>query len=400
MSEAFGAGGRDTDGGQADTGHTNGGDSTRRADLAALGAAWTTSRAVVVGSLVMAHVVADTIGPMRRAVPQHLGRGLLDWDAERYFQIASKGYGALPRIQLRFFPLVPLAARALDRVLPGGAGAALLVLANLSALALGWLVLRLVVHEGGDAATARTAVWLVFFTPAAFVLAWGYTEPVWGCLCVGMFLALRRRQWWAAAAVGLLAGLTRPVAPLLVVPALVEAARGWRSWLRSGQWRAIAARVAAVASPVAGVGVYLWWVWANYGNALLPYRIQQGPKFRGSLTDPFTPILHTAGAAFGADGGLAALRVMWAAVLVVLVVLALRWWPASYGLFAAAVVLVALSTQRLGSFERYGFSAFPVVLALAVLVRKRPGALPAAIAVGAAAVMGYGTLALLGSYVP
>lgn len=342
----------------------------------------------MVVSVLLAHAVVGSVGSVRLAVHQHLARGLLDWDAERYMQIADRGYAALPRVQLRFFPLLPLLARALNVVLPGGPGAAVVVIANVAALGFGFLVWRLVMHERDDAGLAGAAVWLAYLTPAAFVLVWGYTEALWGCLTVGMFLALRRQQWWWAAGVGVLAGLTRPVAPLLVLPALIEAARGFDR-------RTLVPRAAAVVSPVVGVGCFLAWVGVRYHDWLLPYHIQQTPRFRGKTTNPFRAVGSVWRAA--ADGsGIAGLRLAWVVVLVVAVVLCLRRWPLSYGAFVGATLVLALSTERLGSFERYSFAAFPVVLALAGAVRRRE----ALYALGAASMLGYGTMALLGVYVP
>ena len=61
-------------------------------------------------------------------------QGLLGWDAGWYEAIARSGYGPLGHQSLRFFPLFPLVGRALA-VLPGvSAGAALVVVANVSAL--------------------------------------------------------------------------------------------------------------------------------------------------------------------------------------------------------------------------------------------------------------------------
>jgi hypothetical protein len=353
--------------------------------------AWVLSRLLVVGSFAFAHRIIDTIGPARPGAHAHLHRGILGWDAERYYQIAEWGYGLLPRVELRFFPLVPLLARALDVVLPGSAGVALVVQANVFALVLGVLVHRLVMFERGDAELARAASWLVLLTPAAFVLVWGYTEALWGCLCVGVFLAMRREKWWAAAVVGVLAGLTRPTAPLLCLPLLIEVVRQ-RRFRPDG--------AAALVSPLAGVGIYLWWVGARFGDALYPYRIQQNKSFRGSLTDPVRPVLRAIGNAVSNGNDISALRIFWVVVLVALVVMAFKHWPLSYAAFAAVSLLVALGTERLGSLERYGFSAFPVVLALAVWVRRRPVLYPGVVGLGCAAVVGYGTLALIGGYVP
>ena len=51
-----------------------------------------------------------------------------------------------------------------------------------------------------------------------------------------------------------------------------------------------------------------------------------------------------------------------AAVLAVLLVVVWRKLPASYGAFATAIVVVALSGTNLDSFERYALSAFPLVI--------------------------------------
>lgn len=328
------------------------------------------------------------------AAEHHLHQGLLGWDAERYTQIAEEGYPALPLIELRFFPLVALLARAAATVV-GDAGLALVLLANGAALVLGALVHALCLHERQDEALARRAAWFVAFTPAAFVLAWGYSEALWGCLAVGAALCLRRRWWWAAAALGLLGGLARPVGALLVLPALVEAARG----VRSAPGRERAVRLAAVVAPAAGTGAYLAWVGARFGDPLLPFRIQQDESFRGDLADPVSTLLRLLGGLLRGELGVQTVRLAWAVVLIGLVVATCRSWPASYGVLAVAVLAVALGTDRLGSFERYGFAAFPVVLHLAAVARTRV-AERAVLAVGGGAMAVYGTMALLGRYVP
>ena len=48
-----------------------------------------------------------------------------------------------------------------------------------------------------------------------------------------------------------------------------------------------------------------------------------------------------------------------------LLVLTFRWWPASYGVFAALVLAAALGAENLNSLERYGLNAFPLALSLA-----------------------------------
>jgi hypothetical protein len=360
---------------------------------------WLVARAAVAISLVAAHLVYHYMRPPGAAVARHLEEGLLGWDAAWYEDIASHGYEPLPRVGLRFFPLLPLLARPLGWLLGGRYGVALLVLANVSALVLGALLHRLALAETGDAALARRAAWMVALTPPAFVLAWGYPEALSGCLAVAAFLALRTRRWGLAAGAGLLAGLTRPVGVLLALPAAIEAARGWRH----AGWGERVRRAVAVAGAPAGSLLYLAWVGARFGDPSLPFSVQQGPRFRGAVANPVVVLWDAWTRLLGGDltrgfrGN--ALHAPWAVVVIVLVVIVFRHWPVSYGAFAATTVLVALSTERLGSFERYAFGAFPVVLALAVLGR-RPVAERCIVAVGALTVTLYGTLALLGAYVP
>lgn len=362
-------------------------------DLRAALPAWLAARAVVLGSLALTHLLARRLGTLPTFAERHLHEGILGWDAVRYRQIAEFGYEALPEIELRFFPLVPLLTRALGVVLGGRYDIALLVVANVSALALGAVVHRLALHETGDAALAARAVWFTAFAPAAFVLVWGYSEAVAGTLVAAGFLALRRKRWWWAAAFGLLGGLARPVGLLMVVPAVVEAARARRDR------EALVAKVAAVVAPVAGCVAYLAWVGNRFGDFFLPFEVQQRPNFRGDFVNPLRILYNATTAALDGRWEGNALHLPWVVVAGALVVVAVRRWPLSYGLYAAAAFVLAVGAPRLGSFARYAFGAVPLTLAAATAFRTEAGA-RAALVVGAGAMTIYCTLALLGAYVP
>jgi hypothetical protein len=366
-----------------------------RRDLVAALPGWVVARVVVVGALVAAHVVAAKVGAHLPGYAGRLHRGLLSWDARWYWDVAHRGYGALPDEALRFFPLYPLAARALSVAFAGHTGPPLLVISNLAALALGALVHRLCLVEKGDEALARRAAWLVALVPPFFVMVMGYSEPVALALSVACVLSLRRRSWGWAAAAGLLAGLTRPVGVLLAVPAAIETARGIRS-AGARQWLA---RGIAVAAPLVGAGSFLVWVGYRFGDALLPLHVQNRGYLRGGFVDPVSTVWRSTARLVDGHGGLNAQHLPWIPVVIVLTVVACRRWPAAYGAYAVASLVLALSARNLGSFERYGFGAFPVVLALAS-VTARPWAERAAIGVGAAAMAAYAMLAFLLYYVP
>ncbi|MFN2608701.1 MAG: hypothetical protein ABR511_12570 [Acidimicrobiales bacterium] len=366
-----------------------------RRDVMAALPAWVVARLVVLGALVLAHVVASKVGTRVPGFPARLHRGLLSWDARWYWDIAHRGYGALPDESLRFFPLYPLAARGLSVLFGGHTGAPLLVLANAGALALGALMHRVCLVETGDARLAVRAAWLVALVPPSFVMVMGYSEPVAMALSVACVWALRRRRWGWAALAGLAAGLTRPVGILLAVPAAVEAARG----LRRAPARERGARAAAVVAPFVGAGSFLVWVGVRFGDALLPLHVQDRGYLRGGFEDPVSSVVRSTARALRGSPGLNAMHLPWVAVVVALTVVACRRWPAAYGAYAVASLVLALSARNLGSFERYGFGAFPVILALASLTAPA-WAERAALTVGAALMAGYALLAFLLYYVP
>lgn len=405
----------------------------RRSLLAVL-PAWLASRAVVLATLELARRFVSQLHPTDPSAALRAHEGLLAWDAGWYETLARAGYAAGGTQSLRFFPGFPLLARVLA-TLPGvSAGAALVVIANVATLVGLAVVHRLVVSDLGDEGTAGRAVWLLVLGPAAYVLVMGYSEGLFLlCTATGL-LAVRQRRWWLAAVAGFVAGTVRPLGVLLAAPFLVEAARPYaarwwasepalaravhRAMSRAGtphpspagdaaarrvvplpSARSLAVRVVAVVAPLAGTGAYLGWVGASFGNAFLPFEVQTQGGHRGALTQPFTSMLHNADAFLHGHHVGSALHIPWVLLAVVLLVIAARRLPSSYTVFAAAMLVVSLSSTNLDSFERYALSAFPLVVAGAS-VTARPEVWRVVVVGATAALVGYGLLAFLGIVVP
>jgi hypothetical protein len=66
-----------------------------------------------------------------------------------------------------------------------------------------------------------------------------------------------------------------------------------------------------------------------------------------------------------------ALHVPWVIVCLILLVVAFRRLPLSYGAFAAVVLAVSVTSSNLDSFERYALSAFPLVIAGSMWTSRR-----------------------------
>jgi hypothetical protein len=355
---------------------------------------WVVARVVVGVALAVAHQRAAS-GHLSATATSRVHQGLLGWDAGWYESIARQGYWGAGHDSLRFFPLFPLLARALS-VLPGiGVGTAVVVVANVCALAGTAVVVGLVRWETGDDRLAGRAAWLICLAPAAFTFVMGYAEGTLLVLAAGTVWALRARRWWWAAALGVAAGLTRPLGALLVVPALVE---GWRGLRSSGVGEKVG-RVAAVAGPVVGTGAFLGWVGWRYGNALTPIRLQAEGVHHGHLADPIVTLAHDASYLVHGHHLGEGLHLPWVVLAVGLVVVTFRKWPASYGAFAVAVLALALTGSNLDSFERYALSAFPLVLAGASLTGDKR-VLRVVLVASAAGLMGYALLAFTNLYVP
>jgi hypothetical protein len=316
------------------------------------------SRIVVVGALeTIRHIVTT-----RRLVPvpAEIHSGLLGWDASWYRDIARAGYDGVKPEGLRFFPLFPLLGRAVSWLPGANAGFGVVFVANASALALGFALYRLVLHERDDPDLARRAVWLVYLAPPAFVLVMGYAEATFMTFAAVALLGLRSRRWLLAAVFGFLAGLTRPVGVLLAVPAVVEA------------WQTRDAKAAApAAAPAVGLFAYLVWAAHRTHDFWYPLRAQQDATRRGHWVDPVHAVAHNVRELFDGDHVSAGVHAVSAIVFVALLVVIARRWPLSFTLYAGVALVAGLSSRNLDSLERYGLATLPFVLAGAEIMAER-----------------------------
>jgi hypothetical protein len=351
---------------------------------------WLAARVLVAVGYVAAVAIANRL---LHHHPEQLRNGLVAWDGTWYRDIAARGYHGVPLPGVRFFPLFPLVGRLLAAPFEGHVSWILVIVANVASLVAAVLLRRLVLLERSDRALAERAVWCSVLFPAAFVLVLAYAEALMMVATIGAFICLRRRRWWWAAALGVVAALSRPLGALLAVPALVEAVGGFGA----AAARDRLARIAAILAPLAGLAVYLAWVQHVFGDWKLPFTVQD--SLRGRLVLPPNRIVEGFRQMLGSQRFDHGLHIPFLLLLLVLVVLTFRWWPLSYGCYAAAIVVVAMSAQNLNSLERYGMSAFPLLLTLAVLIRP-PQLERLAYTLMGGTMVALSSMAWLGAYVP
>ena len=356
---------------------------------------WLTGRAVVLASLALAKFEVSHLDIRNAKAIADAHAGLWSWDAGWYSNLAAHGYHTVGPDGLRFFPLLPVVASAIHHLTFVPVDAATALVANASALAATVVLYLLARSEFGDAGVARSAAWLLNLVPAAFVTVMGYSDPLAILLAVSCFYLLRHQRWLGAAALGFLAGTARPLGCLLVVPALCEGLRGVRAigWVQ--RW----SRLVAVLAPAAGLLAYLSWTSIEFGSFTKPLTLQADPTRHGGLTDPVVTLYHDAVNLVGGHHLGTDLHLPWVAVSVVMVVVVFWRLPASYGLYSAAIVVVAASGSNLDSFERYALGAFPLVLAGGTLLRSRRVEITVLV-LSAVSMFAYALLAFLGAYVP
>ena len=340
----------------------------RRAVLIVL-PAWAVARLLALGAFAV--VVLTHGGHAPLAGGQHVpgSHGWWAWDAAWYRLLAEHGYLGSPPGGVRFFPLFPLVGRGVGVVFGGHDGVALVLLANVFALAFGTVVL-LLAEQTLNAAVGRRAVWLTMLAPGAVVLAMAFAEPLSGLLSAVYLLVVRKSGpvvWWTVP-VGLLAGLTRPTGFLLAVVPVVE-------FVVASRRREVAPLFAAAVAPIAGTVIFCAWAGHVYGDFHAPFHVQTESNLRGGLVaNPF----YATFVAPNHAGLPIPLRIAVVAATIALVVLTWRVLPVSIALWATLLALAALTSERLTSLPRYISGDFPLLIALATTVRGRRAVLTVA----------------------
>jgi hypothetical protein len=204
-----------------------------------------------------------------------LGHYLTRWDSRWYLEIARHGYasavphghGAAAQVDLGFFPLLPILIRlthALTQlsyplageVVTFGAGAA-------AAVGVWWMVRE---HYSETVATRTTA--LIFFSPAAVVFSFVYSEGLVIALASVTLIALSRRRWVLAGVVAAVATACDPVASAIIVPCAVAAYTDWRRFRDARAWWA------PVLAPL-GIIVFFSFLWWHTGSPFSWYLAQR-----------------------------------------------------------------------------------------------------------------------------
>lgn len=330
-------------------------------------------------------------------VPSTFGQLLQSWnhwDTVWYVIIADSGYEADSR-STAFFPLFPMAMRAANPLLPGGAFEAGLIVSALACLVALILVHRLATEMIGAADARRTTVYLLAF-PTAFYLVAAYNESLFVALALASLYNMRRGRWWWAAMFAGYASATRMAGVMLGAAFVYEYLRqrgfSFRSQRRHGRilpwptgFRLDRNALAVVLIP-AGLGAYMLYCQQTFGNAL-QFLDAQKAWFRSGFTPPWTVIgdvvelIGSSDSIYHPDAVRNIVNLTTALAVLVLLVLALVGpWKlgadhAYLVIFAAIIILMPLSNPihmhyPLSSTWRYALECTVAFMVLARMGRN------------------------------
>lgn len=331
------------------------------------------------------------------------------WDSEYYLSIAVGGYddprsphhtpqgvitspqglpttpvnsGPSPSISSNyaFFPFYPLIIRSVAYPFQvfGLNSIATATLAGIIVSGLGTLMGMLALFDLtrdslGEDGALRAVFYLIIF-PTGFFLIQVYSEGLFVGLAFGCLAMLKRKQWLAAALLGVAATLTRAVGVTLAIPMMI-------AWLRTGQWLDIdlewrqlyhegfpfrpLARGLLAFSPVIA---FLMWKFSYLGSAFS--YIQTHVYGRGTLqlakafylwSEAFRSMLQGTNPQYTAYY---LTEFLGLAIAIVACILTIKTHP-EIGWFSFALVLISWGSGPAQSFHRYILGAPAVFVTLA-----------------------------------
>lgn len=296
--------------------------------------------------------------------------GMCNWDCLWYSHTVEHGYDLEPHGQQyghakgdaanwAFFPLFPLLAMAIERVMPLELWSAPVLTSKLCFLASMFAFMKF-----ARAYSPRTPPWLagmvVAFNPYSLYGNAGYTEPLFLLLTCTSLYYLRMRRYEASGLFAALLTGTRLVGVSLAFSYAFTVIRDLRTG-RDIPWQKVI--LGALLIPL-GLALFMIFLHSRVGDAMAFSHVQ-----RAWMREPGNPFAHlVAGFTSGVP-----LFAFWAAMtLAALLAIALLAYQKrmELAIFSALCTLIPLSTA-LWSIPRYIWWQAPILLIVAELICRR-----------------------------
>jgi Gpi18-like mannosyltransferase len=300
---------------------------------------------------------------------------LLRWDSVWYLAIIRGGYQYLPNLSIQqtvaFFPLYPVLCWVIARLIQCEPSTAALLVSNAAAIASVLLIYQYTHQHYGPRLAYGTVALYSFFPPSMFLSA-GYTESLAVALTMATFLDLDHSRFFRAAFWSGLLTAIRPTGIVILAPLI------YCAWPREGWTRTSAVRLMATIA-VACSGILLFAVYLGIKfHAPLAFATSENHWYPTHWS--LLAVLYSFGALKDMFLSVPVPTSMnpWLFLGCVAAVFAMRSKLSTPELLFTAVTLGFLTLTILckglgfGSMGRYLLVVFPIYIALAALLDKRP----------------------------
>lgn len=300
--------------------------------------------------------------------------GWANFDGDYYLKIAIHGYQSLTH---SFFPLYPLLTKYLampfgeeiSNIVTTG-----LIISNLSFL-LSLFVFWRLVRMDYPGKTAFLSLVLLLAFPTSFYFGAMYTESLFLLLVLGAFYAARKKMWFFAGVLGMLASATRVIGVLLLPALLIEWFQNKRGHREKGN---IFDLLSLLLVPM-GLVVYMLFLQKTTGNSLAFYNELSyfGEQRSGQLVPLYQVFWRYIKMLLGIEfSDPLYLTILVEALVGFLTPLLLIWgyirkMRLSYLIFSGLAYLLPTLTGSFSSMPRYVLVVFPVFIILSTLISKK-----------------------------
>lgn len=288
------------------------------------------------------------------------------WDAISYLKIAENGYTAYgeDRFLIVFFPFYPSLVALFQLVIRDYLISAFIV-SGIASLSLG-LVFRELVRLDYSEKIAQLSVLFLFIFPTSYFLHIPYTESLFLTLCVGCFLAARKRNWILVGVLGSLACLTR-VNGLILFPAVA-----FEIWDEYRETKTFNKKWFALLLVPVGFGIYLAINYYVTGNPTM-FMVHQREHWSRYFRFPWQGVLETGKRIYHSTPSSAQMHIQELLFVIIgLGAIIIGWVHLrnSYRVWMLANWLLFVSTSFVLSVPRYTLVLFPLFILMALAAAR------------------------------
>lgn len=306
----------------------------------------------ILGSLVFTLAANGAIGAIAPGKEFSYWYSLAQWDGGYFYTIARDGYFAN---NPAFFPLFPLATKALSLLIFNNTLLAGLLISNIAFLLFLYVTFDLARLTFGKGASWPAVITYLTFPTTYFAVSF-YSESIFLLFVALTFLFLKKNNLFKASIAAGLATATRFVGVFLIIPILFAVAASIRK-NPTRNWY----QIFYLPLSVLGLTLYALYLKLKFGDPLF-FANAQSIWWHRTFQNPISTIYsYLSSNPFDRPFN-DHLDVTLTIAFILIIIAGIKKIPFSWALYALFTILIPASTGTLTSMPRYLLATFPAFL--------------------------------------